>query len=67
VKQLKYVLALNKNQFLFLVVKSSREEAKMLVEIIMFQELETQHQESCNRKFEMLRSDESYHAINLNP
>jgi hypothetical protein len=61
------VLALNKNQFLFLVVKSSREEAKMLVEIIMFQELETQHQESCNRKFEMLRLDESYHAINLNP
>jgi hypothetical protein len=39
------VLALNKNQFLFLVVKSSREEAKMLVEIIMFQELETQHQD----------------------
>jgi len=67
VKQLKYVLALNKNQFLFLVVKSSREEAKMLVEIIMFQELETQHQESCNRKFEMLRLDESYQAINLNP
>jgi hypothetical protein len=24
-------------------------------------------QESCNRKFEMLRLDESYHAINLNP
>jgi len=39
----------------------------MLVEIIMFQELETQHQESCNRKFEMLRLDESYQAINLNP